>query len=57
MKYFIQIGYKIESQKLFGLGERTRDFRLQEGTYVLYPQKNGDRVDTGLNKDPAQQIG
>ena len=28
MKYFMQIGFKVESQKLFGLGERTRDFQL-----------------------------
>lgn len=37
MNYFVQIGYKIESQRLFGLGERTRTFQLQEGSYIMYP--------------------
>ena len=37
MNYYQQIGFKIESQRLFGFGERTRDFRLQKGNYILYP--------------------
>ena len=57
MKYYIQIGYKLESQRLFGLGERTTNFQLSPGTYVIYPQSNPGKIDSGANTEPSQQSG
>jgi hypothetical protein len=36
MKYYMEIGFKLESRRIFGLGERTTDFLLNEGTYTLF---------------------
>lgn len=35
-KNFIQIDFKLASQRLYGFGERTRDFALGEGTYTMW---------------------
>ena len=33
---FIQIDFKLPSQRIFGFGERVHDFQLQEGTYTMW---------------------
>jgi len=58
MNYYMEVGFKIEATRLFGLGERTRDFRLQEGTYTMFPQNNPGVIDDGQIKAyPKQQSG
>jgi len=37
----------LTSQKLFGIGERTTDFVLKEGTYVIYSADNSFTYDDG----------
>jgi len=47
MKYYMEIVFKLESRRIFGLGERTTSFNLHEGTYTLFNQNNGDTIDDG----------
>jgi hypothetical protein len=37
MKYYMEMGFKLETRRVFGLGERTRNFLLGEGNYTLFP--------------------
>lgn len=41
---YMEVGFEIHSQEIFGWGERTRDFMLQEGEYTIWP--------TGVEKGP-----
>jgi alpha-glucosidase (family GH31 glycosyl hydrolase) len=47
MSHYMQIGFKLPTRRLFGFGERTRDFQLSEGTYSIYSAMNDDVVDDG----------
>lgn len=47
MSNYMQIGFTLESSRLFGFGERTRDFELLPGKYTCYPKNNGPVVDDG----------
>jgi hypothetical protein len=44
------MGFKIEATRLFGFGERTGPFQLNQGTYTVYGTYNGDKVDDGSSK-------
>jgi len=57
MKYYMEMGFKLETRRVFGLGERTRGFVLGEGTYNLFPQNNPGVVDDGKGGVPKQQSG
>jgi len=40
---YLEVGFEIHSQQVFGWGERTRNFMLKEGEYTIWP--------TGISKD------
>ena len=49
---YLEIGFEIDSHEIFGWGERTRDFLLDEGDYTIWPtgiQKGVDPGEKGYN--------
>jgi len=36
MDKFIQMDFQLPSQRVFGFGERIRDFQLDEGTWTMW---------------------
>ena len=58
---YINFESKLTSDKLFGFGERTHDFQLNEGTYTIWPHDcGGTKYDDGLggmNQYSHQPIG
>lgn len=40
---YMEVGFELDSHEIFGWGERTRDFMLEEGEYSIWP--------TGIEKD------
>ena len=47
-EYYIQLQAELEtSGRIFGLGERTREFWLEEGTYTMWARDEGDPYDDG----------
>jgi hypothetical protein len=47
MDRFIQIDFKINSQKLYGLGERNRGFALDQGTWTMWANGQETPYDDG----------
>ena len=47
-EYYIQLQAELEtSGRIFGLGERTREFWLEEGTYTMWARDEPDPYDDG----------
>jgi hypothetical protein len=42
MNYFMEIGFRVQSTRFFGLGERVGDFLLKPGNYTLMPSIRAD---------------
>ena len=46
-KYYIELGFLVDSNKIFGFGERTREFELEEGEYTSWADGRDNRYDSG----------
>ena len=46
-KYYIELGFLVDSNKIFGFGERTREFELTEGEYTSWADGRDTRYDSG----------
>ena len=44
---FIQMGFKLPSQRIFGFGERKMDFMLEEGAYTMWSNGQVPPYDDG----------
>jgi hypothetical protein len=42
MNYFMELGFRVQSTRFFGLGERVGDYQLQPGAYTLMPSMRAD---------------
>ena len=50
MDKYIQMDFKLPSQRLYGFGEREREFQLGEGTWTMWARDritNTDQYDDG----------
>ena len=48
MSHYLEFAFKVDSNRIFGLGERMTDFVLKAGTYTLYPTiTNSEVMDNG----------
>ena len=58
---YINFESKLTSNKIYGFGERTHDFQLNEGTYTIWPHDCGgtkyDDGQGGMNQYSHQPIG
>ena len=45
---FIQMDFKLPSQRIYGFGERTRQFDLGEGTWTMWANGRDNIYDDGL---------
>lgn len=47
--YYLEIGTEIDSQYVFGLGERlVQGFRVQDGKWSMFNRDRGEEIDTGV---------
>ena len=54
MNYFLELGFRVQSTRFFGLGERVGNYILSPGTYTIMPSLQADfSFDQGT--DGAQQ--
>lgn len=44
---YLECGFEVHSQQIFGWGERTRTFMLDFGEYSIWPSEGGKGVDPG----------
>lgn len=44
---FIQMDFKLPSQRIYGLGERNRKFNLEEGTWTMWANGQESQEDVG----------
>jgi hypothetical protein len=47
MTSYLEIGFKVYSRRIFGVGERFTDYVLNEGNYTLYPYYGPYSYDNG----------
>ena len=48
MTHYLEIGFKIQTRKIFGFGERSStDLLLKEGTYNLFPYVDANSQSNG----------
>lgn len=50
MDKFIQMDFKLPSQRIYGLGERVHDFQLTEGTWTMWAVGLDSPVDDGTGR-------
>jgi len=48
MDQYINVGFKIQSQHVYGLGERTAPLELGQGTWTLFANAGNYTIDTGV---------
>jgi alpha-glucosidase (family GH31 glycosyl hydrolase) len=57
MDKYIQMDLKLPSQRIFGLGERNREFRLTEGTWTMWAQQGAEpKYDNGTGGDQTYGV-
>lgn len=44
---FIQMDFKLPSQRIYGLGERNKKFNLEEGTWTMWANGQESQEDDG----------
>jgi hypothetical protein len=42
MNYYLELGFRVQGTKFFGLGERVGDFLLNYGNYTILPSTDAD---------------
>ena len=51
MDKYIQMDFKLPSQRVFGLGERVREFNLKSGTWTMWSNGySNHKVDDGTGR-------
>lgn len=53
MDKFIQIDFILPSTKLYGFGERNREFELTPGTWTMWSNVLGHQYDDGTGRKGA----
>lgn len=56
MDKFIQMDFILPSQRIFGLGERVREFQLTEGTWTMWASGQNSAYDDGTGRRGAYGV-